>query len=253
MPATLQTVAGELAEAFESAERSNGDTFYKLRDGSPEWMTDAIHAAHGDMLPDDWRYKAIRAVAQAMADLDADSDLDDSAHEACDSLVDIYTSGLTAWLASRADRYCYCDDAAEEIGVESGAGIIQRLQLGQFAEYREIWDSLRQALEAEAEERPAEWSAGFNMPGFMPDSEPAEFDTWAEARAEKFAEWLESDIDAAWAWRKANAETAATLEAADPDAFADWREELEELDSLAFRCPLTLDLFEASPAVQVQQ
>lgn len=36
------------------------------------------------------------------------------------------------------------------------------------------------------------WIAGFNQPGYLPDSEPEEFDTFAEA-----AEWLEDEINRA--------------------------------------------------------
>jgi hypothetical protein len=60
-----------------------------------------------------------------------------------------------------------------------------------------------------------------------------------EARAEKLAEWLDDDPDAARAWIAANGDDAATM----GDAFAGL--DLDGLD-VTFRCPLTLDLF-ASP------
>lgn len=36
------------------------------------------------------------------------------------------------------------------------------------------------------------WTAGFNMPGYMPDSEPVGFETWAEAR-----DYLASELERA--------------------------------------------------------
>jgi hypothetical protein len=48
-----------MSQAFETRKRDNGDKYVALKDGSPEWMTDVCHKAHGDMLPDDWRYSFI--------------------------------------------------------------------------------------------------------------------------------------------------------------------------------------------------
>ena len=50
-----------IADAFETFKRSDeGRTLYRLRDGSPDWMTQPCHKAHADMLPDDWRYSFIQ-------------------------------------------------------------------------------------------------------------------------------------------------------------------------------------------------
>ncbi len=144
---TVHVLARALEAAFVSDTRTNGDTFYKLRDGSPEWMSDAIHASHGDMGPDDWRYAAIRAVAGEIAESD---DYDDESSERIDSLVDVYTSALTGWLASRNDRYSYVDDAMADYGPPES--IINALQLGQSAEYQEIWSALVAFLSTFADE-----------------------------------------------------------------------------------------------------
>lgn len=139
---TIQLNAGALAAALVTATRNNGVEYVRLHDGAPEWMQRVIHNAHADgsMLPDDWRYSAIRSVARAISEIEDGADLSDVAHETCDSLVDVYTGDLTAWLASRADRSSYCDDAVEEWG--RAENTIKLLQMGQFWEYREIWDSL---------------------------------------------------------------------------------------------------------------
>lgn len=145
---TIQKLASDLYDALETRRRDNGEAFHTLRDDAPEWMRDAVREAHGDMLPDDWRYGAIKRVACAMADVAEDEDLDDAAHEACDAMVDVYNGTLCTWLASHGARMGYCDEAADEYGYDKERGIIGLMQLGQFAEYREIWSALASALEA---------------------------------------------------------------------------------------------------------
>jgi hypothetical protein len=74
------------------------------------------------------------------------ADLDDLAHEWSDGNVDDYTHARLRWLASDLNRANYCDDAAGEFGSPDG-GIIERIAWGQFAEAREIFDSVRRSLE----------------------------------------------------------------------------------------------------------
>ena len=136
MPKTVQTLAAELYAAFKSDTRTTGGTFYKLAEGSPEWMTDATFAAHGGMMADDWRYAAIRDVASRMEDSEDPED----GFEECDGLVDVYNSDLTSWLASSLLRAEYVNDAVAEL--EWPGDLFKALQYGQMAEYREIWAAL---------------------------------------------------------------------------------------------------------------
>jgi hypothetical protein len=151
---TIQEAAAALFAAFVSAKRDNGDTFYKLADGSPEWMTDAVRAAHGDMMPDDWRYRFIREVASAVSEVADDEDLDDARHEAVDAIVDVYNARLAAWLGSHSARLGYCDEAMEEYGaaIALDGGIAKLMQLGQYREIDEVWGQLVAALEGEVSE-----------------------------------------------------------------------------------------------------
>ena len=50
---TPQELARELSNAFEGVTRPNGDTIRALKSGSPEWMRDVIHEAHGARIPAD--------------------------------------------------------------------------------------------------------------------------------------------------------------------------------------------------------
>jgi hypothetical protein len=61
--ANLQIRAAEAAAWLEPALRDENDpesSFIRLRDGAPEWVRDLVHAAHGEFLPDDWRYDKIQ-------------------------------------------------------------------------------------------------------------------------------------------------------------------------------------------------
>ncbi len=144
---TLQTLAQDLSSAFEERERTNGDKFRALKDGSPSWMTEACYAAHGEMMPDDWRYQLIERCADALAENDDEDDARDSLEP------DIYTHELTSWVGSRADRYGYVDEAMEEQGADKWPGLITALQAGQQAETEEVFGLLVQALEAELSSR----------------------------------------------------------------------------------------------------
>ena len=146
-----QDFAIAFAGAFVGFTRDSGTRACKLADGSPQWMADAVREAHGGMLPDDWRYDAIRAIADELAGRD-ESEWDDAQGEICDALVDVYTSALTEWLASHLDRLGYCDQAQEDGLVSPEATQSQRLAAGQYVELSEIYASVVSSLRAVADQ-----------------------------------------------------------------------------------------------------
>jgi hypothetical protein len=145
---TVKQLAGELYRALEPKTRDNGDIFYSLKEGSPEWMTDAIRAAHdsANMLPDDWRYERIHDAAAAIEDAD---DIADAGDEFADG-VDVYNAKLLAWAGSHAFRVAYCDDAMDEFGKPES--LAQLLQWGQMTERREVFDQLADFLASIADD-----------------------------------------------------------------------------------------------------
>ncbi len=145
---SIETLACALSEAFEGGTRDNGDKFRKLRQGSPEWMTDAIHEAHADMMPDDWRYACIEAAAYAIAAGET------GAGDFADAQVDPYNGARVAWLASHSYRADYCDEAAVFLGGEGS--IMDRIGWGQYREASEIFDLLYSFLSDLADEEPDE-------------------------------------------------------------------------------------------------
>lgn len=140
---TIQAIAQDLYAAFATSTRVNGDTFYRLKTGSPRWMKVAVKAAHdnGNIRPDDWRFQAIHDVAELLAECSDPDDID------LESLVDVYDSELLAWLESSTWRMSYCDDAlTEAICNQWGLSMSGAMMRGQLYEYREILDQLLHAL-----------------------------------------------------------------------------------------------------------
>lgn len=135
---TIQELASHYSKMFIRDTRDDGTEYVKTIDERPEELTELIHKAHGDMMPDDWRYKFIEESLDIIAEQDED-DLD------CPELEpDIYTHDLLQWLASRNDRYDYVDQATEEYG--HGNSLINDIMLGQIKEKEEVYFSVLSSL-----------------------------------------------------------------------------------------------------------
>lgn len=147
---TISSLAGEAYDWFTRKERGD-ETITVLKEDAPEWLTDLVREAHGDFLPDEWRYKAIRSALGAIHDNEGE-DIDDLGSEWADQNVDTYTYARLHWLASHLSRADYCDDAVSEIGINEDAGIVDRIGFGQYVESREIFASVRQSLEDRLDE-----------------------------------------------------------------------------------------------------
>ncbi len=148
---TTKTVAQWAAEAngyLFRDKRADGREFLVPLDEAPQWFTDLCHAAHGDMMPDDWKYEFIQ---------DALNSLEDDVEDRRDlGSVYPYTHDRLKWLASNLERPGYCDEAAENYGTPKD--ILTFIALGMTEEMTEVYDSVRNSLEelAEAEEDAAE-------------------------------------------------------------------------------------------------
>lgn len=146
MTITIQILAAEVASSFEEATRSNGETFRKLKDDAPAWMTTICRKAHDvEMLPDDWRYVFIEQAVDALAE-------HNDADEARDRLeADIYTGDLTAWLHSRNSRVDYLGEVMQEYGPFKDGFYL--LAAAQLQEKHETFQQVRDALQAELDSR----------------------------------------------------------------------------------------------------
>lgn len=149
---TIAELAGEAYGHFETRERGD-EKIIALKDGAPQWVRDLVRKAHGDFLPDDWRYASIRSALGAIHDADAtDEDaLDDLSAEWADGNVDVYNAARTAWLASNLNRAAYCDDAAAEFGGDD-RNVMDLIGLGQYMESSEVFASVAGSLRERLEE-----------------------------------------------------------------------------------------------------
>jgi hypothetical protein len=155
---SVQSLAAEAYACFEVARRATGDTatgpredgerYWRCKDGTPDWVRDLVHAAHGGMSPDDWRYAAIGTALESLADgMDPEE-----GHDFADGYVDVYNHERLNWLASHSYRPGYVDDACEQFGTADGARIMDRIGLGQYFEACEVFSSVVRSLEARMDE-----------------------------------------------------------------------------------------------------
>ena len=135
---TLRRLAREAADRLRRIKVGEAERVV-IRDGAPSWVQPLCHHAHGDMMPDDWRFEFIQDALNALADGADDDGID------LDALYP-YTADRLAWLASRLDRAGYCDQAAEESG-SAPPSVLDAVAWGMAAELREVYDLVRARLE----------------------------------------------------------------------------------------------------------
>ena len=143
---TPQDLAAQAHAFFEARERGEGERFTTTRYDSPEWLRDLVHEAHGEFLPDDWRYSTIHNALVFIAENPGADD--DSAHEFADTAVDVYSADRLAWLASNLRRLAYVDEAVAEYGPREQ--IIDNIGIGQYGEAFEIYASIYASLDDRA-------------------------------------------------------------------------------------------------------
>lgn len=141
--ATFHELAEQMSKAFEGGKRDNGDEFRKLKQDSPDWMQAVVRNAHGDMLPDDFRYRFIESAVDHFAEEDSDPD---DYGEGVDSAVPVYNATRLQWIASNLRRANYVDDAVSEFGMED-FNLFQALGYGLYAEISEVFGQVSQALQ----------------------------------------------------------------------------------------------------------
>lgn len=141
---TVQTLAAEALRHFEYTGENppNGlrPNIYIQRSDAPEWLESLVYDAHGDYLPDDWRYSFIVEALRSIQEDGEDAELE----------ADIYNGELLEWLGSNLTRAGYVDEATEEFGYPGN--IMAAIQLGQWQEKQEVLASVLSSLEALAEE-----------------------------------------------------------------------------------------------------
>lgn len=139
----IRRAAAEAAGWFETAPRHSTTTpgvFVRVREGAPDWVRTMVRTAHADMLPDDWRYEAIRDAVDYLAEITPAAE-ERTAEYFTEHFTgahsDIYTRELLAWLASHGARAAYVDEARELYG--GTATIMEDIRQGQRQELAEVF------------------------------------------------------------------------------------------------------------------
>ena len=143
--AFILKAAEEAREQFTHSTRTDGDTYYHRKGNEHDWVYDLCHAAHGDMLPDDYRYEFIVDALDAI--IDADGDFERAREE---WEPDAYNAGLLKWVSSSLYRMGHVDEAVSEFGWPDD--LSRALQLGQRAEWEEVFGSVQASIKERAEE-----------------------------------------------------------------------------------------------------
>jgi hypothetical protein len=133
---TIQEFASEASNYMTTDTRPDGSTFWKTTDNCPDWVSDLVRSAHGEMMPDDYLY---RWTAYA---LEAFSSYDDPERAIDDISPDVYNWDLLNWVSSNLWRMGYVDEA-----MENGAKTLaDALMMGQTDEMREVFYSVLESL-----------------------------------------------------------------------------------------------------------
>ncbi len=133
----IQQLAELYASSFQTKTRKNDTNFICLKDDcKDEQLTDLIHTAHNDFMPDDYKYRFVHEALEKIAE---GNPLDEINIE-----PDIYNRDLLAWVSSNLTRASYIDDAIENAGYKD---FYSALMDGQYLEKVEVLQSVYSSLE----------------------------------------------------------------------------------------------------------
>lgn len=112
---TLSQQLTYYANCFTTGKRADG-TEYVYQATEDEELHNALYQAHGDKLPDDWTYRTFAYLLERLAETEVNTleALEEVRYEVIDSMIDIYTYDLTAWLHSDINNVYYLSDVLQE-------------------------------------------------------------------------------------------------------------------------------------------
>lgn len=130
-----------MLKSLETKAREEGPEYTCTIEDRPEWLTNIVREAHGDMLPDDWKYKFIEESICALAETQEPDDINLE--------PSIYNHELLNWLSSNLTRSSYMDEYVQECGVPDGKSFdgMSLIGGGQYQEKREVLNAVRQGLQ----------------------------------------------------------------------------------------------------------
>lgn len=142
---TIQEKAQKYVDQFEVIKIQDTDnTRAILKDSADEKLKNAVREAHGDRMPNDFVFSTFLSLLEKITDYNTDSMdfFDETRNEIVDSLVDVYTSQLTAWLHEDVNNVYYLETAIAN-GATDGFNL---LSMAQFAAIDEIFPYVQELL-----------------------------------------------------------------------------------------------------------
>lgn len=132
------------SQAFERKARTDGSEYVVLRDGSPDWMANAIRSAHMGSSPCDTVYAMCQRVVDHLAGYDGE-DIYDALYSSnyYELDADTYTHDLKQWLLNAPDADAYVEEVMEE---GKQAYVWELLARGQQRHLYAIGEHLIQAM-----------------------------------------------------------------------------------------------------------
>jgi hypothetical protein len=149
---TFQVRALDFARAFREQQRDNGTSFVMLPQSAPQWMHEAVKAAHSGEFPNDWRFAKVREIALWLHEQDSLDLAREDAMEAADGMAYIYTGQILEWYNADASRLSYCDQYAEEFGHDAADTTTLLLGAGHTLAIEQMIHQIINACEARAVE-----------------------------------------------------------------------------------------------------
>ncbi len=142
---TVQSLATEAYQKLNKSKnkRPDGSEFLVFDDGRPKWMQDLAHEAHGDMMPDDWKYQFIHDALCALSEEEDEDAARDSLEIPC------YYAQQLAWFASHMDRPGYVDESREQGG--QAKSVMVDVACGMAMEQTEVFGLVYEFLHERAE------------------------------------------------------------------------------------------------------
>lgn len=145
---TLQELAKEVRSEFSLDTRTDGAEFWKRESIADDWIQELCHTAHGEMLPDDFRYEFIVDALDALSEEEDEDDARDALPE------EIYTHKLIQYMASNAYRIEATEEALHE-AIASGditPGIGTAISRAMCEEQTEVFYSVLSSLQERLDE-----------------------------------------------------------------------------------------------------
>jgi len=142
----------QLLSSFKESSRTDGSKYLILSAGSPDWMSEAIMAAHHGELPNDSRYQLIRDCLQALFDdgVESQEEALDASYELARDLVPLCTGELLQWFSFLPGRLGDCDEVLSQ-GRVSELASYEILSQGFRLAAEEVISSLADSLEDAAD------------------------------------------------------------------------------------------------------